>query len=147
MGEEEAETIKQGLCHALSLLATRARVRLSIRFSKRLWWANTPRVFGKRTRKSSKWSGREDLNLRPPAPHAGALPGCATPRQARDCTRVDISRRARRGVEACGFPGSFAVFGQARVTRPGRWRGGSLATTTPAPARGAPRPRADAARR
>ena len=26
------------------------------------------------------WSGREDLNLRPPAPHAGTLPGCATPR-------------------------------------------------------------------
>ena len=28
-----------------------------------------------------QWSGREDLNLRPPAPKAGALPGCATPRQ------------------------------------------------------------------
>ena len=28
------------------------------------------------------WSGREDLNLRPPAPHAGTLPGCATPREA-----------------------------------------------------------------
>ena len=27
-----------------------------------------------------KWSGREDLNLRPPQPHCGALPGCATPR-------------------------------------------------------------------
>ena len=27
------------------------------------------------------WSGREDLNLRPPAPHAGALPDCATPRK------------------------------------------------------------------
>jgi integrase/recombinase XerD len=27
-----------------------------------------------------KLSGREDLNLRPPAPKAGALPGCATPR-------------------------------------------------------------------
>jgi hypothetical protein len=27
------------------------------------------------------WSGREDLNFRPPAPKAGALPGCATPRQ------------------------------------------------------------------
>src|ERR1700742_3921818 len=27
-----------------------------------------------------KWSGREDSNLRPPAPEAGALPGCATPR-------------------------------------------------------------------
>ena len=26
------------------------------------------------------WSGREDSNLRPPAPKAGALPGCATPR-------------------------------------------------------------------
>ncbi len=26
------------------------------------------------------WSGREDLNLRPPAPKAGALPDCATPR-------------------------------------------------------------------
>ena len=27
-----------------------------------------------------KWSGRGDLNSRPPAPKAGALPGCATPR-------------------------------------------------------------------
>ena len=27
-------------------------------------------------------SGREDLNLRPPQPHCGALPGCATPRCA-----------------------------------------------------------------
>src|SRR3990172_5887481 len=27
------------------------------------------------------WSGGEDLNLRPPAPKAGALPGCATPRK------------------------------------------------------------------
>src|SRR5213594_892859 len=27
-----------------------------------------------------EWSGREDLNLRPPAPKAGALPDCATPR-------------------------------------------------------------------
>ncbi len=26
------------------------------------------------------WSGREDSNLRLPAPKAGALPGCATPR-------------------------------------------------------------------
>src|SRR5438874_398148 len=30
------------------------------------------------------WSGREDLNLRPPAPKAGALPGCATPRLNRN---------------------------------------------------------------
>ena len=26
----------------------------------------------------SNWSEREDLNLRPPQPHCGALPGCAT---------------------------------------------------------------------
>ena len=29
-----------------------------------------------------EWSGRQDLNLRHPAPKAGALPGCATPRMA-----------------------------------------------------------------
>src|SRR5262249_46326455 len=28
-----------------------------------------------------KWSGREDLNLRPHAPQACALPGCATSRR------------------------------------------------------------------
>ncbi len=28
------------------------------------------------------WSGREDSNLRPLAPHASALPGCATPRKS-----------------------------------------------------------------
>ena len=27
-----------------------------------------------------EWSGREDSNLRPPEPHSGALPDCATPR-------------------------------------------------------------------
>jgi hypothetical protein len=30
-----------------------------------------------------KQSGREDLNFRPPAPEAGALPSCATPRLPR----------------------------------------------------------------
>ena len=40
-------------------------------------------------RASWGWSGREDLNLRHPAPKAGALPGCATPR--RDlCGRVAL---------------------------------------------------------
>ncbi len=29
---------------------------------------------------SRAWSGRLDLNQRPPAPKAGALPACATPR-------------------------------------------------------------------
>ena len=31
--------------------------------------------------KTEDWSGREDLNLRPPGPEPGALPGCATPRR------------------------------------------------------------------
>ena len=28
-----------------------------------------------------KWSGRQDLNLRPPGPKPGALPSCATSRK------------------------------------------------------------------
>ena len=31
---------------------------------------------------SITWSGRQDSNLRPPAPKAGALPSCATPRRS-----------------------------------------------------------------
>src|SRR4029079_6073847 len=31
-----------------------------------------------------RWSGRRDSNSRPPAPKAGALPGCATPRHTTD---------------------------------------------------------------
>src|SRR5438270_11744914 len=42
-----------------------------------------------------KKSGREDSNLRPPAPKAGALPGCATPRKiARGSTRFLASAQA-----------------------------------------------------
>src|SRR3989475_12699864 len=40
------------------------------------WW--NPGV----TPELEKWSGRLDSNQRPPAPKAGALPGCATPRPA-----------------------------------------------------------------
>src|SRR5206468_9625181 len=36
-----------------------------------------------RRQAGSEWSGRADLNGRPPAPKAGALPGCATPRLSR----------------------------------------------------------------
>src|SRR5215469_14055672 len=37
------------------------------------------------------WSGRGDLNSRPPAPKAGALPGCATPRHE---VRIDYTALA-----------------------------------------------------
>ena len=33
------------------------------------------------------WSGRQDLNLRPLAPHASALPDCATPRERESIQR------------------------------------------------------------
>ena len=36
-------------------------------------------------------SGREDLNLRPPQPHCGALPGCATPRHWNNSSIADNS--------------------------------------------------------
>jgi hypothetical protein len=42
-------------------------------------------------RTQRRWSGREDLNLRLPAPKAGALPGCATPRADGGCS---VSRLA-----------------------------------------------------
>jgi hypothetical protein len=49
------------------------------------------------------WSGRRDLNSGPPAPKAGALPGCATPRLK--CFMIirhpdEISRTGRTGVFA-----------------------------------------------
>src|SRR4030095_9484950 len=36
------------------------------------------------------WSGRLDLNQRPPAPQAGALPGCATPRELLDDSELEL---------------------------------------------------------
>ena len=38
-------------------------------------------------------SGREDLNLRPPGPQPGALPGCATPRETTAYRIIPGSRR------------------------------------------------------
>src|SRR5687767_11202251 len=46
-----------------------------------------PRV---KTLHELEWSGREDLNLRHPAPKAGALPGCATPRQSHYPTQPSL---------------------------------------------------------
>ena len=47
----------------------------------------------------TQWSGRLDLNQRPPAPEAGALPGYATPRRQLSYrlsfTRLNAPRRTR----------------------------------------------------
>ena len=51
------------------------------------------------------WSGRRDLNPRPPVPQTGALPGCATPRPSRESTRGPSWLRSaaspREGVAPC----------------------------------------------
>src|SRR5205823_2095009 len=51
---------------------------------------------------SKKWSGRLDSNQRPPAPKAGALPGCATPRLLRSYHPPSRRRLERRAI--CDAP-------------------------------------------
>ncbi len=48
-------------------------------------WQDAVAVFVLNCVSNEDWSGREDLNLRLPAPKAGALPGCATPRESMAC--------------------------------------------------------------
>ncbi len=48
---------------------------------------------------TDKWSGRQDSNLRPSAPKADALPGCATPRWVHD-----TGRRLKSGEPGGGRP-------------------------------------------
>src|SRR5579883_84905 len=48
-----------------------------------------------------EWSGRPDLNRGPPAPKAGALPGCATPRQE---MRIDYTALANADAAPTGVP-------------------------------------------
>ena len=45
------------------------------------------------------WSGRLDSNQRPPAPKAGALPDCATPRRATYAEHVQRSKVYRRSPQ------------------------------------------------
>jgi hypothetical protein len=47
------------------------------------------------------WSGREDLNLRPPPPQGGALPGCATPRWNRDQRRGNMRAEVSHDTREC----------------------------------------------
>ena len=54
------------------------------------------------------WSGREDLNLRPPAPEAGTLPDCATPRIGRQIlawvyrVKPRVIPAGEPGLQRCG---------------------------------------------
>jgi hypothetical protein len=71
-----------------------------------------------------KWSGRPDSNRRPPAPKAGALPGCATPRLQRFLILL-------RFPTAC----SFAIFAFLAKTVPKLWQ------NSHSPSRVSPNPR------
>src|SRR5579883_1473126 len=51
-----------------------------------------------------EWSGRPDLNRGPPAPKAGALPGCATPRHE---VRLDYTALANADAAPRGPFGSL----------------------------------------
>ncbi len=65
------------------------------------------------------WSGREDLNLRPPAPEAGALPDCATPRYLvfSEVRRTYLASLQRKSKDFCGCCGGILfVFIFAELT-------------------------------
>src|SRR4051812_34487552 len=55
-----------------------------------------------------RWSGRRDLNPRPLRPERSALPNCATPRGAVDCTRplTVLRRRMTDGYRRSGSAAS-----------------------------------------
>ena len=68
-------------------------------------------------RPSYKWSGREDSNFRPPAPHAGALPGCATPRPKPSNYTVSHGLSGRPIRSVGGFAEQMRGFRRAPAAR------------------------------
>ena len=64
------------------------------------------------------WSGREDSNLRPLAPHASALPGCATSRPDESAVRGFKKRRASYSKTAVGCRADRLKWGD--IKRAGR---------------------------
>ena len=64
-------------------------------------------------------SGRPDSNRRPPEPHSGALPGCATSRSKGQTKREEGGREARWAPEPHG---AAVAFGDPRSSRGRRGR-------------------------
>ncbi len=77
-------------------------------------WAGNPII------QHGYWSGREDLNLRPPQPHCGALPDCATPRSVFDPRRFypgDLNKGSERGGHHTRVERSYKLrFNTERLT-------------------------------
>ena len=88
------------------------------------------------------WSGWPDLNRRPPAPQAGALPGCATSRMTVTLSKGADSLTSRHSLPYPRF-GRDPEIGQERrhddpATRPRRKQGTKLTRTLILPLRAAP---------
>ena len=70
----------------------------------------------------SFWSGRDDSNVRPPEPHSGALPGCATPRQdGQSIRRPGTGFGGHQPLEAgigSFMPGGHDIRGRNGAARP-----------------------------
>ena len=67
------------------------------------------------------WSGRSDSNARPPEPHSGALPGCATPRRS----EVYQTREQPRSRGACRRPRNVGAVAQRSTGLPAEMLGES----------------------
>ena len=68
----------------------------------RLWFSLCKR-YGGRNHHRKNWSGLSDLNTRPPAPKAGALPDCAKPRLKNWLESIDSNNHKRR-QSALSYP-------------------------------------------
>ena len=72
----------------------------------------TLRTAARPAKRAFRRSGREDLNLRPPGPQPGALPGCATPRSRASIPLAGVPTTATRRVAMRGCRrGRLAVRG------------------------------------
>ncbi len=69
---------------AVGLSSQKARCCLAS-LGSNLNWRSVLTLYGVEVK---KWSGQQDSNLRPSAPKADALPGCAMPRQLNDLDTV-----------------------------------------------------------
>jgi hypothetical protein len=86
----DSQCVKIGLTYQLYSFSIRPSLVWKERIGLAEWYYprsnHDDAMVGTQTTRRVVWSGREDLNLRHPAPKAGALPGCATPRLSTSCS-------------------------------------------------------------
>ena len=98
----------RGRCRCARARTRRRRVRLSHRFeSCARAWTQVCLARGS----PPEWSGRQDSNLRHPAPKAGALPNCATSRRLRQVVLYTTFRKAP------GYPYCYIIDTNGREAR------------------------------